>query len=93
MSNCRQPGLPQDYSQLNVEYFENAIDYLQSLPVVQKGGVGVLGCSKGCDISLSIASFLPKRKVRAVVAVNGGITSLVGSTSYKGVTIEPHGFR
>ena len=56
-------------------------------------GVGLLGSSKGGDISLSMASFLPHSKVAAVALVNSAISSMGGTTSYKGTTIPAHGFR
>jgi len=86
-------GLPKDYSHVRVEYFERAIDLLQGLDCVQEGGVGVVGCSKGCDISISCAAFLPLSKVRAVVGVNGGVTSALGKTSYGSTTIQKHPIR
>jgi len=89
----KNEGLPPDYSQVKIEYFERAIDLLQGLEYVQGGGVGLLGCSKGCDVSLSCASFLPLNKVRAVVTVNGCISSAAGITSYGNNTIQKHGFR
>ena len=89
----KERGLPPDYSHVKVEYFERAIDLLQGLEYVQGGGVGLLGCSKGCDVSLSCASFLPLNKVRAVVTVNGCISSAAGITSYGNNTIQKHGFR
>ena len=89
----RQEGLPRDYSHVRVEYFERAIEMVQGLEFVQEGGVGVLGCSKGCDVSLSVASLLPVSKVRAVVTVNGAITSAAGITTYGDTMIKEHRFR
>ena len=89
----RYEGLPKDYSHVKVEYFERAVDFLQSLDIVLEGGVGVLGCSKGCDVALSMATFLPRHKVQAVVTVNGAITSVGGTTSYGDITIRAHMFR
>ena len=89
----RQEGLPRDYTHVRLEYFEKAIEMLQGLDCVQEGGVGLLGCSKGCDVSLSCAAFLPLTKVRAVATVNGAITSLAGITTYGETTIQEHGFR
>jgi len=89
----KEEGLPADYSHVKVEYFERAIDLLQGFACVKGGGVGLLGCSKGCDVSLSCASFLPLTKVRAVVTVNGCISSAAGITNYGNNTIQKHGFR
>jgi len=86
-------GLPRDYSHVRVEYFERAIDLLQGMDCVQEGGVGVVGCSKGCEISISCAAFLPLSKVKSVVGVNGGITSALGKTSYGNTTIQKHPIR
>ena len=89
----KEEGLPADYSHVKLEYFERAIDLLQGFACVKGGGVGLLGCSKGCDVSLSCASFLPLTKVKAVVTVNGCISSGAGITTYGNNTIQKHGFR
>ena len=90
----RQPGLPQHYAEgISVEYLERGADWLLRQSWAGPGGLGVLGCSKGCDLALSMAAFLPPSKVRAVVAVNGCITSAVGPTFYRGKTIAAHGIR
>ena len=86
-------GLPPDYSHVKLEYFEKAIEFLQGQACVQVGGVGLLGLSKGCDLSLSCASFLPVTKVRAVATVNGSITSAAGITTYGDNTVKKHGLR
>ena len=86
-------GLPPDYSHVKLEYFEKAIELLQGQVCVKGGGVGLLGISKGCDLSLSCAAFLPLTKVRAVATVNGCITSAAGITTYRDSTINKHGLR
>ncbi|MGH0185617.1 UNVERIFIED_CONTAM: hypothetical protein FKN15_018511 [Acipenser sinensis] len=61
--------LPERMWEFHLEYFEEALRYLQALPQVCPGGVGVVGISKGADLALSVASFLPG--VSAVVSVAG----------------------
>ncbi|KAL5008200.1 hypothetical protein ScPMuIL_013781 [Solemya velum] len=50
-------------------YFQEAVDWLSCQPRVQSGGVGVIGVSKGGEIGLTMAAYIPK--VKAVVNING----------------------
>lgn len=60
--------------QVNLEYFEEAVEVLRSHPKVFSHGIGVIGTSFGGEIGLSIASYLPnKDKVKAVVAVSSPV--------------------
>ena len=93
LAYLKMEGLPPDYSHVKVEYFERAIELLQGQECVQDGGLGLLGLSKGGDLSLSCASFLPQSKVRAVATVNGFISSAGGITTYGDSTIQNHGLR
>lgn len=59
-----------DVVQVDLEYFEEAIEVLCNHPKVMSHGIGVIGTSMGAEIGLQMASYLPnKDKVRAVVAV------------------------
>ena len=49
---------------------------------ISDNGVGIMGISKGVDIALSMATFLPD-KINAVVAMNGCVSSTLCSTYYK----------
>ncbi|KAJ8333346.1 hypothetical protein SKAU_G00422420 [Synaphobranchus kaupii] len=77
--------LPKKLLELHLEYFEEALHYFQKLPQVRKGGVGIMGISKGADLSLSMASFL--EGVSAVVSVNGCNANLQCPLHYRGVSM------
>ncbi|KAM4631899.1 acyl-coenzyme A amino acid N-acyltransferase 2-like [Discoglossus pictus] len=71
--------LPRSFQKLELEYFEEAADLLLRHPKVSRPKVGVLGVSKGAEIALVIASYLPQ--IGATVSING-TCSLYGSTFY-----------
>ncbi|MBN3285339.1 ACOT2 thioesterase, partial [Polyodon spathula] len=79
--------LPERMSEFHLEYFEEALRYLQALPQVREGGVGVLGISKGADLALSMASFLPG--VSAVVSVAGCNANFMTPLQCGGSTLLP----
>ncbi|XP_007552129.1 acyl-coenzyme A thioesterase 3-like isoform X3 [Poecilia formosa] len=54
---------------INLDDFEEAVQFLQNQPKVSSKGVGVISLSKGGDIVLSLAAFVPG--VEAVVWING----------------------
>ena len=73
---------------IDLDYFEEAVDFLLGLKEVKQGqGVGILGISKAGDIALEIAAFLPSNKIAAVVAMNCIFNSLVTDLKYKGETV------
>ncbi len=61
------PGLPASLENIPLEYFDQAIAWLQAQPQVAAGGVGMLGWSRGSEAALLTAS--RNRAIRAVVAV------------------------
>ncbi|KAG5855878.1 hypothetical protein ANANG_G00001560 [Anguilla anguilla] len=79
--------LPKRLLELHLEYFEEALQYFQNLPQVgcEEGGVGIMGISKGADLSLSMASFL--EGVSAVVSVNGCNANLQCPLHYRGMSM------
>ena len=69
--------LPSTINSLDLEYFEEAVDYLLARPEVStEEGVGLWGISSGGSMALSAAAFLGS-KVKAVV-VNNCFTKLYG---------------
>uniref|UniRef100_M3ZH77 Acyl-coenzyme A thioesterase 1-like n=1 Tax=Xiphophorus maculatus TaxID=8083 RepID=M3ZH77_XIPMA len=54
---------------INLDDFEEAVKFLQNQPKVSSKGVGIISRSKGADIALSLAAFVPG--VEAVVWING----------------------
>ncbi|XP_071894903.1 acyl-coenzyme A thioesterase 1-like [Anas platyrhynchos] len=79
--------LPQDVTKLHLEYFEEAVNYMLQHPQVKGPGIGLLGFSKGGDLSLSMASFL--KNVTAVATINGPVSNTVIPLSYKDKIIPP----
>ena len=57
--------LPQDLEKIEIEYFEEAVDWLLQHPKVKKGGIGMMGSSKGGELALLTAGRKPE--VKAVV--------------------------
>ena len=62
-----EQGLPASLENIPLEYFDRAIEWLQKQPQVARGGVGMLGWSRGTEAALLTASRNPA--VHAVVAV------------------------
>ncbi|XP_055973217.1 bile acid-CoA:amino acid N-acyltransferase isoform X2 [Sorex fumeus] len=65
--------LPSDLLEVDLEYFEEAANFLLAHPKIQGPGVGVVGVSKGAEIALSMACFL--KQIVATVCINGPTTA------------------
>nr|XP_023656999.1 acyl-coenzyme A thioesterase 1-like [Paramormyrops kingsleyae] len=65
----RYDDLPKTVTHFDLEYFEEALTFLRSLPEVKGPGVGLISISKSGDLALAIASLLPD--VSATVWING----------------------
>ncbi|XP_042665290.1 acyl-coenzyme A amino acid N-acyltransferase 2-like isoform X2 [Centrocercus urophasianus] len=77
--------LPKGLTQLDLDYFEEAAELLLQHPKVRGPGLGVIGVSKGAEVALAMAAFLPQ--VVATVWING-TTFLYGNPlHYKGLRI------
>ncbi|XP_027876326.1 acyl-coenzyme A thioesterase 5-like isoform X1 [Xiphophorus couchianus] len=66
---------------MNLDDFKEAVKFLQNQPKVSSKGVGVISRSKGSDIALSLAAFVPG--VEAVVWINGCSASTILPLYYK----------
>ncbi|XP_013159744.3 acyl-coenzyme A thioesterase 5-like [Falco peregrinus] len=77
--------LPQQPTELHLEYFEEAVNYMLQHPQVKGPGVGLLGCSKGADLCLTMAAFL--KNITAVVSLNGPVAVTIYPLCYKDKTI------
>ncbi|KAM6202013.1 acyl-coenzyme A thioesterase 1 [Rhynchocyon petersi] len=82
-------NLPKGMGILNLEYFEEAVNYLLNHPEVKGQGVGLLGISKGGDLCLSMASFL--KGITAAAIINGSVANVGGVLRYKDETLPPLG--
>lgn len=59
-------GLPLNFSQIPLEYFAKAIDWLRAHPAVDASRIGVFGMSRGGETALLVGATF--QSVRAVVA-------------------------
>jgi len=63
----RREGLPNLPEEINLEYFENALEWLEKQPEVDPDKIIVMGASRNAELSLIIASIFPEL-VSGVVA-------------------------
>ncbi|KAM6919196.1 uncharacterized protein FYW49_008715 [Xenentodon cancila] len=61
--------LPKSMKEIHLDYFQDAVEFLQKQEKVGSNGVGVISLSKSGDLALSMASYL--EGVEAVVWING----------------------
>ncbi|XP_061890730.1 acyl-coenzyme A thioesterase 1-like [Entelurus aequoreus] len=78
--------LPKKPKRLDLEYFEEAANYLQNHPEVFPG-IGVISMSHSGALGLSMASFLPG--ITATVCINGCLANTVIPLHYKDIVIPP----
>ena len=83
--------LPEVYSSFDIQYFEEAVDYLLSLPQVNHQQVGLFGSSTGGNISLAMMMFLG-HKIAACAVFGASFVSAPGPTFYKDNVIEASDF-
>ena len=71
-----------------MDYFEAGIDFLRAQPQVSsEAGVGLVGISKGVEIMLTMAKFLPPGKISSVVAMSGWANLFLNDVVYKGQNV------
>ncbi|KAK4314531.1 hypothetical protein Pmani_014236 [Petrolisthes manimaculis] len=61
--------LPKHLEEFNITYFEEAVEFLLKHEKILKPNVGTIGTSKGGDLALSLATYIPE--VKAAVWING----------------------
>ncbi|XP_068107465.1 acyl-coenzyme A amino acid N-acyltransferase 1-like isoform X2 [Hyperolius riggenbachi] len=83
LAYCVYEDLPTFLLTVDLEYFEEAIHLLSSHAKVSGDGVGVIGTSKGAEIALAMASYLPQ--VAATICINGTNAVHVNTLSYRDV--------
>ncbi|XP_063070576.1 acyl-coenzyme A thioesterase 1-like isoform X3 [Engraulis encrasicolus] len=81
----RYKDLPKQVGQLDLEYFEEGVNFLKQQPKVKDGGVGIISISKSGDLALSMAAFLST--VRAAVTINFCCFNVGFPLAYKGTVI------
>uniref|UniRef100_A0A3Q0SGS6 Acyl-CoA thioesterase 21 n=1 Tax=Amphilophus citrinellus TaxID=61819 RepID=A0A3Q0SGS6_AMPCI len=67
--------------EIHLDHFKEAVEFLQQQPKVGQFGVGIISRSKGADIALSLAAFVPG--VKAVVWINGSSANVGIPLYYK----------
>merc|ERR1712018_917270 len=80
-------GLPKSYvnEPLNLDYFEEAVDYMLNLPQVDKNhGDALSGLSKAGEIVLTMAPFIPNEKLSGVIIMNSVMNYFIQDVNYKG---------
>ncbi|XP_072044067.1 peroxisomal succinyl-coenzyme A thioesterase-like isoform X2 [Amphiura filiformis] len=79
----RYEDLPSSVGQVELEYFEEATDWLQSQSFVQPGGIGVCAVSYGTVLGARMATEFPE-KISACVSISGCSANITVPMSYKG---------
>ncbi|KAG9283006.1 acyl-coenzyme A thioesterase 3-like isoform X3 [Astyanax mexicanus] len=91
--------MPRKVDKIELEYFEEALTFLQNLPEVskvkphvchlkvKKTGVGIVSISKSGELALAMASFLPN--VKATAWINGNIANVLFPLHYKDIVLPP----
>uniref|UniRef100_A0A8C5M1B0 Uncharacterized protein n=1 Tax=Leptobrachium leishanense TaxID=445787 RepID=A0A8C5M1B0_9ANUR len=72
--------LPPVLESVDLKYFEEAAHLLLQNPKVSGDGVGIMSLSKGAEIALAMAAYLPQ--VKATVCINGSTAVLQESMSF-----------
>ncbi|NWU68207.1 ACOT3 thioesterase, partial [Pterocles burchelli] len=81
-------GLPAVPEALELSYFEEGLNFMQKQPQVKDTGIGVLGLSKGADLGLAMAAFLPG--IKAAVSISGSGINYFVPLRGDGFTIREH---
>ncbi|XP_042218788.1 acyl-coenzyme A thioesterase 1-like isoform X3 [Homarus americanus] len=79
--------LPKHLEEFNIAYFEEAVEFLLKQEKVLKPSVGTIGTSKGGDLALSLATFIPE--VKAAVWINGCNANVQSYLHLQDRTIPP----
>ncbi|XP_077565588.1 acyl-coenzyme A thioesterase 1 [Stigmatopora nigra] len=79
--------LPKNPKNLDLEYFEEAVNFLQKHPEVRGPGIGVISMSHSGALALSMASFFSG--IAATVCINGCSGNTVIPLHYKDIVFPP----
>ncbi|XP_050011914.1 acyl-coenzyme A amino acid N-acyltransferase 2-like [Alexandromys fortis] len=80
-------GLPDKLLETDLEYFEEAADFLLAHPKIQQPGIGVISVCKGAEIGLAMACYL--KQVVATVCINGPNAILHIPLRYRDLVMPP----
>ncbi|KAM3938315.1 acyl-coenzyme A amino acid N-acyltransferase 1-like [Leptodactylus fuscus] len=78
--------LPGFLGSVDLEYFEEAAQFLCNHPKVSSDGVGVVSICKGAEMGLAMASYLPQ--VSATVCINGTNAVNGNNLTYGDLTVN-----
>lgn len=79
--------LPEKLQEVDLDYFEEAANFLLSHPKIQQPGIGVISTSKGAEIALAMACYL--KQVTATVCINGPTTTIDFPLRYRDLVVTP----
>ncbi|XP_077444026.1 acyl-coenzyme A thioesterase 1 [Stigmatopora argus] len=79
--------LPKNPKNLDLEYFEEAVNFLQKHPEVRGPGIGIISMSHSGALALSMASFFSG--ITATVCINGCSGNTVIPLHYKDIVFPP----
>ncbi|KAM5186452.1 LOW QUALITY PROTEIN: acyl-coenzyme A amino acid N-acyltransferase 2-like [Callospermophilus lateralis] len=79
--------LPEKLLELDLEYFEEAANFLLAHPKIQRPGIGVISVSKGAEVGLAMACYL--KQVVATVCISGPNAVLDIPLRYRDLLIMP----
>ncbi|KAL4237977.1 hypothetical protein ACF0H5_002688 [Mactra antiquata] len=77
--------LPNELSDVELEYFMEAVDWLSKHPYIDGDNLGVIGVSKGGEIALHLGYYCDK--IKSVVSINGAPFFTTIPMLYKGKLI------
>ncbi|XP_070375213.1 bile acid-CoA:amino acid N-acyltransferase-like isoform X1 [Equus asinus] len=87
LAYCDYEDLPCPLEKVDLEYFEEAANFLLRHPKVFGPGIGVVSICKGAEIGLSMAIHL--KQVRATVLINGPNFIFDAPQVYRGQIYQP----
>lgn len=79
--------LPEELLEEDLDYFEEAANFLLAHPKIQQPGIGVISTCKGAEIGLAMACYL--KQVAATVCINGPTTILDFPLRYRDLVVTP----
>nr|XP_006817065.1 PREDICTED: acyl-coenzyme A thioesterase 2, mitochondrial-like [Saccoglossus kowalevskii] len=59
---CRYKDLPENFLRIDLDYFEESINWFTSQECVMTGGIGTIGLSKGAELAVTMAVYFPDKK-------------------------------
>ncbi|XP_075123547.1 acyl-coenzyme A amino acid N-acyltransferase 2-like [Leptodactylus fuscus] len=77
---------PKTPDHVDLQYFEEAANFLVNHPKVSSAGVGVIGLNKAAEIALAMACFIPQ--IVATICINGTICVTGPDLRYGDLTIR-----